>query len=108
MRQTFAGCCAKEVSGVARNTLSAYRRDLARYLDYLAEREVDSIAEVDSVTVSGFLAFLREGDAVLPQALAGVHQIDRVLELDRHQPETTLTFEQYINLVVSQQRVQEG
>ncbi len=42
------------------------------------------------------------------QALAGVHQIDRVLELDRHQPETTLTFEQYINLVVSQQRVQEG
>jgi membrane-bound lytic murein transglycosylase B len=42
------------------------------------------------------------------QALAGVHPIERVLELDRHQPETTLTFEQYIDLVVSSQRVQEG
>lgn len=42
------------------------------------------------------------------QALAGVHQIDRVLELDRHQPETTLTFEQYIGLVVSPDRIQQG
>lgn len=42
------------------------------------------------------------------QALAGVHPIDRVLELDRHQPETTLTFEQYIDLVVSPQRLQQG
>jgi len=42
------------------------------------------------------------------QALAGVQRIDRVLELDRHQPETTLTFEQYIDLVVSPQRVQQG
>ncbi len=42
------------------------------------------------------------------QALAGVHQIERVLELDRRQPETTLTFEQYIDLVVSQQRIDEG
>lgn len=42
------------------------------------------------------------------RALAGVHPIERVLELDRHQPETTLTFEQYIDLVVSPQRVQQG
>src|SRR5215470_3530041 len=42
------------------------------------------------------------------RALADVHRIDRVLELDRHQPETTLTFEQYIDLVVSPQRVQQG
>jgi peptidoglycan lytic transglycosylase B len=41
-------------------------------------------------------------------ALAGAHPIDRVLELDRHQPETTLTFEQYIDLVVSADRLQEG
>lgn len=41
-------------------------------------------------------------------ALAGVHPIDRVLELDRRQPETTLTFEQYIDLVVSADRLQEG
>jgi membrane-bound lytic murein transglycosylase B len=42
------------------------------------------------------------------QALAGAHPIDRVLELDRHQPETTLTFEQYIALVVSQPRLEQG
>src|SRR5215471_659755 len=42
------------------------------------------------------------------RALAGVHQIDRVLELDRRQPETTLTFEQYIDLVVSADRLEEG
>src|SRR5690348_79940 len=41
-------------------------------------------------------------------ALAGVHTIDRVIELDRRQPETTLTFEQYIDLVVSADRLQEG
>ena len=41
-------------------------------------------------------------------ALAGVHTIDRVIELDRRQPETTLTFEQYIDLVVSADRMQEG
>jgi integrase/recombinase XerD len=52
--------------GVATNTLSAYRRDLARYLDYLALRGVDSVARVDPVTVSGFLAYLREGDAEHP------------------------------------------
>jgi integrase/recombinase XerD len=48
--------------GVATNTLSAYRRDLARYLDYLAGREITSLADVDAVTVSAFLAYLREGD----------------------------------------------
>src|SRR5215467_7885266 len=42
------------------------------------------------------------------RALAGAHPIERVLELDRHQPETTLTFEQYIDLVVSADRLNEG
>jgi integrase/recombinase XerD len=48
--------------GVAANTLNAYRRDLARYLDYLDGRGVHSVADVDAVAVSGFLAYLREGD----------------------------------------------
>jgi integrase/recombinase XerD len=48
--------------GAAANTLSSYRRDLTRYLDYLAGRGVDSVADVDALTVSGFLAYLREGD----------------------------------------------
>jgi integrase/recombinase XerD len=52
--------------GVAANTLASYRRDLNRYLDYLAGREVDSVAAIDASTVSGFLAYLREGDADHP------------------------------------------
>lgn len=48
--------------GVAANTLSSYRRDLARYGEYLAGRGVGSIADVDAVAVGGFLAHLRAGD----------------------------------------------
>ena len=69
-------------------------------------------ADVDFAT---WLAGVRQ-DAIaqgiraqsVARALAGVRPIDRVLELDRHQPETTLTFEQYIDLVVSADRLQEG
>ena len=56
--------------GVATNTLSAYRRDLDRYVGYLAGLGIDSIAAVDAVTVSGFLAHLREGDADHPALAA--------------------------------------
>ena len=52
--------------GVATNTLHAYRRDLARYLDYLATCAVTSVADIDALTVSGFLSYLREGDADHP------------------------------------------
>src|SRR3954470_1513621 len=52
--------------GVATNTLEAYRRDLRRYLDYLADRGISSVADVDAATVSGFLAHLRQGDADPP------------------------------------------
>jgi len=52
--------------GVAGNTLSSYRRDLGRYLAYLAAHHITSLADVDAGTVSGFLAYLREGDAEHP------------------------------------------
>jgi integrase/recombinase XerD len=71
--------------GVAHNTLSAYRRDVGRYLDYLAATGVDSMADVDAMTVGGFLAHLREGDEAHPSlsatsaaravvAVRGLHQ----------------------------------
>src|SRR5215469_924555 len=69
-------------------------------------------ADVDFGT---WLAGLRQeaiAQGLRPQsvasALSGVHTIDRVIELDRRQPETTLTFEQYIDLVVSADRLNEG
>ena len=46
--------------------------------------------------------------ATLDRAFAGVAPIARVLELDRRQPETTLTFDEYIARVVTPQRRETG
>lgn len=46
--------------------------------------------------------------ATLDAALAGVAPIPRVLELDRRQPETTLSFSRYLARVVTPARVREG
>lgn len=48
--------------GLAANTLSSYRRDLRRYLGFLAEAGVDDLDGVTEATVSAFLVSLREGD----------------------------------------------
>lgn len=82
--------------GVAANTLASYRRDLRRYVDYLAATGVASIDAVDAVTVSAFLAYLREGDADHPAlsatsaaravvAVRGLHRFalrDGLVEID--------------------------
>jgi integrase/recombinase XerD len=52
--------------GAAANTLSSYRRDLGRYVEFLAAEGIGGIDRVDSLTVSRFLAYLREGDADHP------------------------------------------
>lgn len=52
--------------GLAANTLTSYRRDLRRYLQFLAESGVEQLARVSEATVSGFLVRLREGDAEHP------------------------------------------
>lgn len=47
--------------GVSRHTLSAYRRDLRRYVDHLAGQGVTSVDEVTAQQVGDFAARLREG-----------------------------------------------
>ena len=47
--------------GLADNTLTSYRRDLRRYLEYLAGLGVESLDDVKEETVAGFLMRLREG-----------------------------------------------
>ncbi len=42
------------------------------------------------------------------EALTGVVQIPRVIELDRKQPEFTLTFQEYMSRVVPEKRVRKG
>ncbi|MCW2620835.1 MAG: tyrosine recombinase XerD [Frankiales bacterium] len=48
------------------NTLLSYRRDLRRYLAFLAQHECTDLRAVGEVQVAGFLAALREGDADHP------------------------------------------
>ncbi len=47
-------------------------------------------------------------DATLDRALAGIAPIPRVIELDRRQPEFTLTFQEYMDRVVPSARVEKG
>lgn len=45
---------------------------------------------------------------IVDGALVGVQHIDRVIELDRKQPEFTLSFQQYLERVVSKTKVEKG
>jgi integrase/recombinase XerD len=49
--------------GLAANTLSSYRRDLRRYVQFLTARGIDAVEQVTEADVSEFLMRLREGDA---------------------------------------------
>ncbi len=44
----------------------------------------------------------------LDAALHGVQPIDRVIKLDRHQPESSITFEQYLDRTINDARVRSG
>lgn len=48
--------------GLAANTLAAYRRDLDRYAAWLSQQGITALDAVHSSEVSGFAAYLREGD----------------------------------------------
>lgn len=63
--------------GLARNTLLSYRRDLRRYLAFLARRGCRDLAEVQTEDIAGFLREIREGDADNPPL--GVNSAGRTL-----------------------------
>ena len=56
--------------GRSEHTLRAYRRDVGRYLDFLAARGITSAEQVREEHVSEFLAHLRAGDADHPPLAA--------------------------------------
>ncbi|HLY54306.1 MAG TPA: lytic murein transglycosylase [Stellaceae bacterium] len=47
-------------------------------------------------------------EATLAAALDGIQPIQRVLDLDQHQPESTITFAQYIDRQITPKRVEAG
>jgi len=49
--------------GLAANSMSAYRRDLARYLAWCESRGIGEPAAIREIDVADFLVALREGDA---------------------------------------------
>ena len=57
--------------GLADNTLKSYRRDLRRYVGFLAGVGVESVDAITEASVGGFLMALREGDADHPPLSAG-------------------------------------
>jgi integrase/recombinase XerD len=48
--------------GLAQNTIASYRRDLRRYVEYLAAAGVRGLREIAESDVAGFLTALRQGD----------------------------------------------
>lgn len=59
--------------GLASNTIAAYRRDLTRYLNWLAARGIDDIAQVHPSDVAGYQAWLAAGDPQrVPLSVASV------------------------------------
>lgn len=58
--------------GVAKNTISAYRRDLARYLSYLGERQVAEISQITELMVIGFAEQLVSVGGLAPTSVARI------------------------------------
>ncbi|MGA9746003.1 MAG: site-specific tyrosine recombinase XerD [Nocardioides sp.] len=52
--------------GLADNTLKSYRRDLRRYVAFLADRDLEDPGAVSEEVVTAFLRALREGDEAHP------------------------------------------
>ena len=76
--------------GVSRNTLTAYRRDLTRWMTHLASAGVERPEDVREAHVAEFLARLREGDGQHPplaassaaRTLVAVRGLHRFLALE--------------------------
>ncbi|HYC15068.1 MAG TPA: lytic murein transglycosylase, partial [Stellaceae bacterium] len=89
-----------------------WARVLAALLGFFLASSAAIAAETDFAT---WLQSVR-ADAVakgmrpeaVDRALQDAHEIPRVIELDRNQPETTITFKQYIDRIVTPQRIAAG
>ncbi|MBA2550930.1 MAG: site-specific tyrosine recombinase XerD [Nocardioidaceae bacterium] len=57
--------------GLAHNTLTSYRRDLQRYVDFLGRLGREQLRDVTEADVAAFLGYLREGDEQHPALSSG-------------------------------------
>ena len=98
--------------------MGCYRMVLCRYLAFLLIVFGLSISLVSNTNAEDFNTWLdklkteakRQGisQKTLDSSLIGIKPIPRVIELDRKQPEFTLTFAEYLKRVVSDRRIRIG
>ena len=72
--------------GASAHTLSAYRRDLDKYRDYLAALGVDDLAAVSEAHVEGFRAHLATPDPDTGRAALAASSVARTLAAERGLP----------------------
>lgn len=70
--------------GLAKNTVSAYRRDLARYVDWCSMRRIFEITDIDESDVSDFAASLRGilGPASAARVVVSVRSMHKFAALE--------------------------
>ena len=70
--------------GLAKNTVSAYRRDLARYVDWCSTRRIFEITDIDESDVSDFAASLRGilGPASAARVVVSVRSMHKFAALE--------------------------
>ena len=98
--------------------MGCYRMVLCRYLAFLLIVFGPSISLVSNTKAEGFNTWLdklkteAKGQGIsqktIDNSLIGIKPIPRVIELDRKQPEFTLTFAEYLKRVVSDRRIKIG
>ena len=98
--------------------MGCYRMVLCRYLSFLLIVFGLSISLISNTSAEDFNTWLeklkteakRQGisQKTIDSSLIGIKPIPRVIELDRKQPEFTLTFAEYLKRVVSDRRIRIG
>jgi len=89
----FAGCLTLGIAGTS--AFAQSEETSPPFETWLSDLEAEALSK-------GFDA------TVVSTALRGVAPIERVIELDRRQPEFTLTFRKYLNGAISEKRVKRG
>lgn len=73
--------------GLADNTISAYRRDINKYIDYLRENKKDSFGKTTHNDISSFMLFLKDnglGSNSIARALAALKAFYKFLAAEGH------------------------
>ncbi|WP_366556236.1 lytic murein transglycosylase [Aquibaculum sediminis] len=106
----LAGCATGHAEGRSANATEAEQNTAGQ-----SAPGDNQIAQASQADFDAWLRDLRSdamaqgvSSATLERAFSGIRPIPRVIELDRRQPEFTLTFWRYFGNAISEERVQRG